>query len=114
MNEGAAAAKTSEGEEEEKKGDASKESSKQKPLNEEIVKQIEKLLKYYTAQNDKGRMFGYNHALRSLRAYDKPIYSADQLVGVPGIGEGILKKIRELISEGTIKRFEFIDTDKKV
>lgn len=30
-----------------------------------------------------------------------------------GIGEGILKKIRELITEGTIKRFEFIDKDEK-
>jgi DNA polymerase lambda len=49
-----------------------------------------------------------------LRGFDKPLYSADQLEGVPGIGEGIIKKVKELISEGTIKRFEFIDSDEKV
>lgn len=34
--------------------------------------------------------------------------------GVPGIGDGILKKVKELIEEGTIKRFEFIDKDDKL
>jgi DNA polymerase/3'-5' exonuclease PolX len=29
------------------------------------------------------------------------------------LGEGIIKKIREFIADGTIKRFEFIDTDPK-
>ena len=34
-----------------------------KPMNEQVVKQIEKLYKYYEAQNDKGRMHGYRRAL---------------------------------------------------
>ena len=50
---------------------------KEKPLNDEIIKQIEKLHKYYEAQNDKGRAHGYRRALTALRAYDKPIHSAD-------------------------------------
>ena len=61
--------------EEEKKGGESK--SKQHPLNEEVVKQIEKLYKYYEAQNDKGRMHGYRRALQALRGFDKPLFSAD-------------------------------------
>ena len=52
---------------------------KQKPLNDEIITQIEKLHKYYEAQNDKGRAHGYRRALTALRSYDKPIHSAEQL-----------------------------------
>lgn len=39
--------------------------------------------------------------------------SADQLEGVPGLGDGIIRKIKEFIADGTIKKFEFIDTDEK-
>jgi DNA polymerase/3'-5' exonuclease PolX len=74
---------------------------------------MEKLHKYYEAQNDKGRAHGYRRALQTLRSYDKPLYSADQLEGVHGIGEGIIKKIREFMEEGTIRRFEFIERDEK-
>ena len=42
---------------------------------------------------------------------DEDILSADQLEGKPGIGDGIIRKIREFIADGTIKKFEFIDTD---
>lgn len=42
---------------------------------------------------------------------DEDIFSADQLEGKPGIGDGIIRKIREFIADGTIKKFEFIDTD---
>ena len=60
--------------EEEKKGspteDTEKDSNKKKPMNEEVVKQIEKLYKYYEAQRDIGRMHGYRRALQALRSYD--------------------------------------------
>ena len=58
-------------------------------------------------------MHGYRRALQALRSFDKPLYSAEQLEGVPGIGKGLIDKIKELIKEGTIKRFEFIENDKK-
>lgn len=58
-------------------------------------------------------MHGYRRALQALRSFNEPLYSADQLEGVPGIGKGIITKIEELIKEGTIKRFEFIDKDEK-
>ena len=53
-------------------------------------------------------MHGYRRALTFLRSYNKPIYEVDQLDEIPYLGEGIKKKIRELIEQGSIKRFEFI------
>ena len=32
---------------------------------------------------------------------------------VAGLGDGIIRKIKEFIADGTIKKFEFIDTDEK-
>jgi DNA polymerase/3'-5' exonuclease PolX len=82
-------------------------------MNAAIVEQIERLYKYYQTSGDKGRIFGYRNALRAIKSIEEPILSADQLEGRPGLGEGIIKKIREFIADGTIKRFEFIDTDPK-
>lgn len=74
-----------------------KEEEKKAPMNKQVVEQIEKLYKYYETQNDKGRMHGYRRALQALRGFDQPLYDADQLKGVPGIGDGIIRKVKELI-----------------
>ncbi|TNV77429.1 hypothetical protein FGO68_gene15942 [Halteria grandinella] len=83
-------------------------------MNKAIIAQIEKLYNYYKTSGDKGRAFGYAKAVRSLKTYDKPIKTGEELDGVPGIGDGIIRKIKEFIADGTIKKFEFIDTDPKV
>ncbi len=70
-------------------------------------------MNYYQTQRDKGRMFAYRKAITAVKSIDEPILSADQLVGRPGIGDGIVRKITELIADGTIKKFEFIDHDPK-
>ncbi|CDW73148.1 helix-hairpin-helix motif family protein [Stylonychia lemnae] len=88
--------------------------NKQKPLNDDIIKQIEMLQKYYDTQGDKGRGHGYRRALTFLRAIKEPIYSVDQLKEVPYLGQGILKKVKELIEEGTISRFDFLSHDESV
>jgi len=56
-------------------------------------------------------MFGYRKAVTAIKLMDEDIFSADQLEGKPGIGDGIIRKIREFIADGTIKKFEFIETD---
>eukprot|EP00347_Sterkiella_histriomuscorum_P009814 403339784 len=89
-------------------------SGKKRPLNNEIAEQLDRLFKYYQTLKDKGRMWGYKRAVTQVRSIKEPIYSLDQLKDVPNIGEGILKKLREYVAEGSIKRFEFIDTDEKI
>jgi len=46
-------------------------------MNEEIIKQLEALQKYYENEGDKGRGHGYRRALTFLRSYGKPIFSTD-------------------------------------
>ena len=48
-----------------------------------------------------------------MKLFNEPIYNIDQIDKVPNIGDGIKKKIKEFIEDGTIKRFEFIETDEK-
>ena len=48
-----------------------------------------------------------------IKSLDIDITDADQLEGLPGVGDGIIKKIREFIADGTIKKFEFIETDER-
>lgn len=59
-------------------------------------------------------MFGYKRAFTSIKQFTEPIYSIDQLEDVPNIGKGIITKLKEYINEGSIKRFDFIDTDEKL
>jgi DNA polymerase lambda len=58
-------------------------------------------------------MFAYRKAMTAIKLLDIDITDADQLEGLPGVGEGIIKKIREFIADGTIKKFEFIETDER-
>ena len=57
-----------ENKEEEDKDEEDKEEEK-KSYNKEIIRELEKLLKYYEAEGDKGRSFGYRKALTFLRSY---------------------------------------------
>ena len=58
-------------------------------------------------------MFAYRKAVTAIKSLDIDITDADQLEGLPGVGDGIIRKIREFIADGTIKKFEFIDTDER-
>ena len=58
-------------------------------------------------------MFAYRKAVTGIKSLDIDITDADQLEGLPGVGDGIIRKIREFIADGTIKKFEFIDTDER-
>lgn len=56
-------------------------------------------------------MFAYRKAITAIKSLDIDIIDADQLEGLAGVGDGIIRKVREFIADGTIKKFEFIDTD---
>ena len=59
-------------------------------------------------------MWGYRRAVISLKQYDKPLYDVDELKDLPGIGKGILDKLKEFAAEGHIARFDNLDTDEKL
>lgn len=51
----------------------------------------------YTAAGDRGKQMGYRRAISNIKAYSKPITDADQMDEIPFVGEGIKKKVKELI-----------------
>jgi hypothetical protein len=50
---------------------------KKQPMNKQIIEQIDRLMKYYQTQGDKGRMFAYRKAVTALKSIDDEIYEAD-------------------------------------
>lgn len=50
---------------------------KKGPYNAEVIRELERLLKYYEAEGDKGRSFGYRKALSFLRSYKEDIVSVE-------------------------------------
>jgi DNA polymerase lambda len=82
-------------------------------LKKSIIAEIEKLYNYYKTAGDKGRTIAYAKAIRVIKLHDKPIKTGEELDGIPGIGDGISRKIKEFIADGTIKKFAFIESDPK-
>jgi len=70
-------------------------------------------LKYYQQQGDKGRVIGYSKAITFLKQYGKPIESAEDVNGLPHIGDKIKKKIKEILETGKLSKFQFLQEGDK-
>ena len=76
--------------------------------------QLSKLMDIYLASGDKGKAMGYRRAISNIKAYAKPITDADQMDEIPFVGDGIKRKVRELISEGKMSKLTNLQKDKKL
>jgi len=72
------------------------------------------LMNIYTAAGDRGKQMGYRRAISNIKAYAKPITDADQMDEIPFVGEGIKKKVKELIEQGKMSKLESLQSDKKL
>ena len=54
---------------------------------------------------------GYRRAISSIKAYKKPIVNADQMDEIPYVGDGIKRKIKELLMDGKICKLEVLKSD---
>jgi DNA polymerase/3'-5' exonuclease PolX len=57
---------------------------------------------------------GYRRAISNIKAYSKPITDADQMDEIPFVGEGIKKKVKELIEVGKMSKLESLNKDTKL
>lgn len=57
---------------------------------------------------------GYSKAIAVIKAHDSPIGNADQFNGVPGIGDGIKKKIAEFLAKGEMTVLNTLKSDEKL
>lgn len=58
----------------------------------------------YQSSNEKGKVMGYQRAISNIKVYSKTIKSADQMDEIPGVGDGIKKKIAEFIADGKMTK----------
>jgi DNA polymerase/3'-5' exonuclease PolX len=68
----------------------------------------------YSAAGDRGKQMGYRRAISNIKAYGKPITDADQMDEIPFVGEGIKKKVKELIEVGKMSKLESLNKDTKL
>jgi DNA polymerase/3'-5' exonuclease PolX len=79
-------------------------SNKRRPMNDEIIGQLEKLLKQFEMRGDQSRKIEFQKALSFMKSYSKPIEDVDQIEEeMPNIGDFVRDKLKEFFSSGFIK-----------
>ena len=90
--------------EEEKKVKGSK--LKKQAVNKDLIEMFEKVVEYYKAEGDRGRILAYTKGVAALKQHGREIKSGDDVKGLEHIGKGIRDKIQEFLNTGSIKKFE--------
>lgn len=57
---------------------------------------------------------GYQRAISNIKAYAKPITSADQMDEIPFVGDGIKKKVAEFLAEGKMTKLQNLQSEPKI
>jgi DNA polymerase/3'-5' exonuclease PolX len=73
----------------------------------EIIEGLEKLRRKNELEKQRGKVMAYSRAIATLKTFGQEIKSVDQVKGLPGIGDGIMKKVKEYIDNGKFR--EVID-----
>lgn len=97
-----------------KKSAEEEEETKSVDFKAEIVAQLSKLMDIYLASGDKGKAMGYRRAISNIKAFSQPITDANQMDQIPFVGDGIKRKVRELIAEGKMSKLTNLQSDKKL
>jgi len=80
--------------------------------NEKVIKILKELSIFYQIENIEFKSRAIEKAVHSLEALDKSLEDIyrqegeDGLKNIPGIGEGIARRIKEIIETGTLKEYE--------
>ncbi|CAD8172309.1 unnamed protein product [Paramecium octaurelia] len=87
--------------------------SAQTCYNNQIIEELEKLLKIYTNEKDKGRCIAYRKAIGYIKSLTFPIRSSEDLKEMPTIGEKIKNKIIEIIQTGQLVKVQKLQGQEK-
>ena len=82
-------------------------------LDDKIVEMRENNEEKGKIKGTQFKVINFKKALKNIKDYSEPIYKADQLKGIKGIGKGILSRVEEIISTGTLKNEIEVDDKKK-
>ena len=67
-----------------------------------IIEQLNSVLKQRKKKNEIWAIRAYTKALESLKLYENPIYTCNDLENIKGIGKSIKEKIQEIFDNGII------------
>jgi NAD-dependent DNA ligase len=81
-------------------------SKQKKSMNQPFIDILTRLENIMKMKGEPFRARAYQKAKETIMAFPDNITSAEQIRGLPGIGETILKKFREFQETGTLKAFE--------
>jgi DNA polymerase/3'-5' exonuclease PolX len=76
-----------------------------------IIDALDKMKKIEISQKQTWKAKAYDKVIKQLRSYDKPVISFDDVKYLPGIGEAIEKKIKEIIETGTLHQLHDYNAD---
>ncbi len=91
--------------------------SKKIDYKNKIIEILEALSNFHKTLGKEGnlqtryRIASYQKAIITLKGLNKPIYSVEDVEGLPNIGKGMKEKIDEITKTGTLKMFEEINQD---
>uniref|UniRef100_A0A8D0GXC7 DNA polymerase n=1 Tax=Sphenodon punctatus TaxID=8508 RepID=A0A8D0GXC7_SPHPU len=82
--------------------------SKKENHNQPITEKLEVLAKAYSVQGDRWRALGYSKAINALKSYHKPLASYQEACQIPGIGNRMAEKIKEILESGHLRKLDHI------
>ncbi|KRX08433.1 DNA polymerase lambda, fingers domain [Pseudocohnilembus persalinus] len=89
-------------------------SEKEIDPNSYITDELDKLFKIYSAdKNEQWRAFAYRKALSAIKNHGKKINKIEDIKDVPGIGNKILKKIKEILETGELQKAKNMSNEEK-
>ena len=79
-------------------------------MNQNIIKNLNILAKYYKTIGDPWRQQAYQRAIISIKSYPKEIVDIKQVKGLKGIGKTMQTKIKEYLDTGHIRKVDEIQS----
>lgn len=73
---------------------------------QDIISALENMRKQETANKQPFKARAYANVIKQIKAFGRPITTIEDLKDVGGIGDGIRKKIQEIIDTGRLKQAE--------
>ena len=75
-------------------------------MNDQLINDLEILVKYYKITKDHFRKMAYEKAIKTIRNLDFQIEDVKQIYNMKGIGKSILTKIEEYLDTNQIQKVE--------
>jgi DNA polymerase lambda len=82
-------------------------------LNSHIIDHLEKIMDFYTSNNDEFQALIYRRAIAQLKYCKETITSISDIEHFPYIGKSIKEKIKEILHSGKCTKSEFLSNDPK-